>query len=390
MPYILIKIVAFAFLFVVFVQFDLEESVAGVTSRHLFIFLLSFPLVLILQSRSLLNLNWRVVIFFTVSLGSVAINSLLFDESELIYLAMYLANGFVLILFFSWVKENHNIFISVVKILTDVIFLGFALQFMYYILTKNHLDLHQMLFPFSRESVILESRNYGFVRFNGFMIEAGNYSQVLGLLMLIVLINRKRFHKWDLLKTLSIPMTMSMSGIGGFMLLSCILYSKLQVKDPRVVVLTAMASVVAFFIVFFSLGLDEYIVERYMNNSRLDGSTYFKYAAIIHWFEADIQRKLLGCAFMVSDNTNLEFVNSAGILFSMFYYLGIYGVLIFLIAFMVVGPYRKGPLVFMFVYVVAGRWALNNIITLFIFFYMVQECAKCVSSYGSTTRTNKA
>lgn len=204
-------------------------------------------------------------------------------------------------------------------------------QVAWYGVFKTQIDLHHLLFPFSRTSEISATDGFGFLRFNGIQLEPGSYAANIGTATLLHYgITRRISVKMVALVLLSLLITRSASAMMYFGVIALTAYiaafrmHKLRTLLATPIMLMALASFVVM------SGFDDYIDNRFLDKnvqeiSQQDGSTRYKLANINHLLTADVDRQLLGSGFMKIDCDNCGFVNSNGAGFAMVFFFGLFG-----------------------------------------------------------------
>ena len=198
-------------------------------------------------------------------------------------------------------------------------------------LAHTQIDLHNLLFPFSRNSQISALDGFGFLRFNGFQLEPGSYAANLGTATML---------HYGITRRLSVPMigmvlltlliTRSASALLYFAVISLTAYAAALAASRRRTLLAtpALAAVLAGLV--YVSGFNAYIGNRFLDQNvqqiaQQDGSARYKLANIDRLLTADVDRQLVGSGFMRVDCDACGFVNSNGADFAMVFFFGVLG-----------------------------------------------------------------
>ncbi|AXT69665.1 hypothetical protein [Vibrio sp. dhg] len=200
-------------------------------------------------------------------------------------------------------------------------------QFFILIVFNKHVDLHQMLYPWSRDTYYPTFA--GLVRLTGIHMEPGVYATILtGLNVLLAIHTYKP--KLMYLTIISLLLTVSISGmIYAFILLLIVL-----IKNNSMIkyLLTSISLSIILTVTYFS-PIGEYVQARSKRiESSTDYSVSYKQENIKYILERDIVDTLVGTGYRANECEKCNYINSNGFLFGTFFFHGVIGVmLIFLL-----------------------------------------------------------
>ena len=214
------------------------------------------------------------------------------------------------------------------KILKNILILNISalfIEFIWFTFFQNNLQIHNFLFPFSRENFI--DLNSGFFRPCGLQYEPGNYSIISTILILLIYIfDKKPNTRLFVFGIISIIITKSLVGIFLAIILFIFLFFRkgyLSVKfliSFSTLLILFMGSVLTY--VFFRL-----------DNLDTFRSLTQKIYLFDVWLQKDFLSVLKGHGIESYDNIifdrNLGFVKDLGVLFNLFYTYGLYALFIF-------------------------------------------------------------
>lgn len=242
--------------------------------------------------------------------------------------AVLLASAMLVLVVRTWPAEaaaalRFYIWINVCAILFQVL---------WHSATKSQIDLHNMVFPFSRHSEISELDGFGFLRFNGFQLEPGSYAANIGTAtMLHFGMTRRLSLRLIAMVLLTLLITRSASALMYFGVISLTVYiAAFRARSGRTLLATPVMLGALMGLVYFS-GFADYIGNRFLDQNlqqiaEQDGSTRYKLANIDRQLTADFARQLTGSGFMITDCDACGFVNSNGAGFAMVFFFGLLGV----------------------------------------------------------------
>ncbi|WP_202366265.1 hypothetical protein [Mesorhizobium sp. L-2-11] len=219
---------------------------------------------------------------------------------------------------------------------------GLVLGLAIYLLSGNIVDLHGIIFPFSasRAGIMMNQ-----VRLSGFQLEPGNYSNIVYLLVFLRCLFRRRIVNFlDLFAMLSTVATLAAWAVVGAAVYIVCFAIEFMILNPKVPKILRFATVL-FSVSLLSISAPliapqifgsqyvEYFNDRF-SAEREKGSGYYKDQAFRAWQDSAGEEMLLGsplprtyCDYCLSPQ-------DLGLVFNMFFYLGIIpSLLIFSVSF---------------------------------------------------------
>ncbi|MER8772052.1 hypothetical protein NKH63_25415 [Mesorhizobium sp. M0960] len=217
---------------------------------------------------------------------------------------------------------------------------GLVLALAIFLLSGKIIDLHGMVFPFSasRAGTMMNQ-----VRLSGFQIEPGSYSNIVYLLVFLRCLFRRRIVNFlDLFAMLSTVATLAAWAVVGaavYIVCFAIEFTILNPKVPKILRFAAVlfsASLLAITVPliapqFFGSQYVEYFSDRFSVDEG-KGSGYYKDQAFRAWQDSAGEGMLLGsplprtfCDYCLSPQ-------DLGLVFNMFFYIGIIPSLLILLA----------------------------------------------------------
>jgi hypothetical protein len=259
---------------------------------------------------------------------------------------------------------NSDNFQRAVNALIIISISGISIQAAIYLTTNNVTPLHSLLFPFS-ESKSAELERIGVVRLSGFYNEPGTYSLWMLALVYTSAKLAGRFLFLHAIALISIVLTLSVAGA----ILSCISFILIfAAHDSRKLnfrgLIVAGISLLVIVSLFVYAGGIEYLMWRFLGEEVVDGSTIGKVDTILHFWESDTARKVLGSGFFIIDCASCESVQDLGIGFNLIYQLGFFGG--FVVLALLTTAARRGPLAIGWVLVLLlGKFYLYSMAAIF-------------------------
>lgn len=310
--------------FLVFLQFDIEPS------RPNYVLLLA-PVVLAIAAvgpllRYPIRSDSRVLLIagVVIALPWALIN----PGHSLVRLGIVVMGGSAGLLAFSvWSRAADP-----AGVLRRVIWLniaGLLVQWGGFVLSGSVLDLHRTFLPFSRVSETDAIHGFGLHRFNGFQLEPGTYSVMVGLLLLLSLALERRTDRVHVVGVVSLIATRSGGGIAfAAIVVAVALALSLRRATTRRLFAVFFTCLSACALALAS-GLLAYVQGRIAAaNSGADGSVRLKGNTLNFWWESSAERKLFGSGLFINDCAECAFINANGVAFMLVFYLGLLGFLV--------------------------------------------------------------
>lgn len=313
-------------IFFTYFQFDIIIDHDKTISRFLFLYPAMFVAISVVFFSGPTVIRKDIISFslITAIIFAVRID---FDspESALRYL-IFLTAMTVSILTATCLGRDISAARTVINAVLWINVSSILLQYSGTLIFDSSWDIHNSIFPFSRESEMDPIHGFGFARFNGIQLEPGTYAVMTGLLTLLSLGVSRRISAIHILAFLSLFLCRSVSAlifvVAIFLLFNIRLSSRHfvfhSILSIFLIILAGIATVTS--------GFDSYLWNRLdVMVSGYDGSVNAKFANILYIFNAELGRQMIGSGFMVNDCGLCMFINSNGVLFSLVFYLGVLG-----------------------------------------------------------------
>lgn len=324
-------VLIFTIFFFSFTQYDV---IIGERVNYL---LFTLPLLLGLTTLAQLK-AFKTLLFPYRSLMFLAIYVLLalwvFVAAEAVALFNYILLAvnlltalMLVVLAQAWPRETE----SALRIFIWINLGALFFQVAWYGVVKDQIDLHHILFPFSRTSEISATDGFGFLRFNGFQLEPGSYAANIGTATMVHYgITRRISVKMLALVLLTLLITRSASSLMYFGVLALTAYVAAFRRHKFHTLLFTPMMILALAGFVFVSGFDDYIANRFLDQNvqqiaQQDGSVRYKLANLNRLVTADADRLLLGSGFLKIDCDACGFVNSNGSGFAMVFFFGLLG-----------------------------------------------------------------
>lgn len=240
------------------------------------------------------------------------------------YLFTLVLGGLVLL---GWpdLLQQKDLMRRAVTIVLTVHILIFSLQWSVFLSLGSIIDIHQLIFPFSGESV---STAYGAIpRFGGLTQEPGSLANVLAVLISLYLLLGGRHLALILVTCAGLLLTRSSSGV----LFAVVLGLTIPFLRGRASYKTALLILTLCVFAATTSVWQGLITNRYLEpleaNEALDGSTTVKLANIRDIVERPAHYMFFGYGFERNLCGNCLFINSGGNLVYFVFYSGIWGLL---------------------------------------------------------------
>lgn len=301
------------------------------------------PLVfLILAKKFKMNFSISIIQNITIYLTLIFLWVVFFEIDSFSSIRSLLASvvfSFLFIICFSRNLDAKRSVTFLIKLNLIFIYIQFIVLFIF----GKHIDLHQIIYPWSRETYYPTFA--GLTRLTGIHMEPGVYATIITGLNLILL---QYIYKPRLifLTVLSLLLTVSISGIVYSVILAVVVVIRSN-SIPKYIFTSIIMSFMLIIIYFSPIG--DYIQTRLGKaESSSDSSINYKKVNLEYILERDYIDTLVGSGYRVNNCEKCEYINSNGFLFGLIFYHGIIGaaLIIFMYFYIFKVPFNKFGIVF--------------------------------------------
>lgn len=287
-----------------FCYFFYSKKPMNLTLKPLLIFGLSYSFYFLTYNLALQHGD-------IASLKKLIISLLAYASAFLFFLVLYK-------------QKEKLLFLINLSIWLNVIFL--TAQLAAYYGAGFNFDPHSTFFPFSR--ILDTGISWGIFRPRGLQLEPGVYAIFVFLGTLISYCLAGHLEKKHIVFIFSILLSTSVSGI----LSGCLFLAYAFTKENGVSRYMMLIIVVLLLLVIAQdIGLLDYLSVRYLDRDTFnpDSSDGSKLTAIKYLLDSDFSRLVFGSGYGINDSGVDFYVRSLGPLFSLFYFSGIFGLVLY-------------------------------------------------------------
>lgn len=252
-------------IFLVFTPFESPDSFISVIIPRIALIVgicLVAPLIVFRPYRS-----FRPALFMMVGM---AIHLTLLDRTDYLQLIAEWVGFVSIVLFARAMVDKRWEAGAALTVVLLVNLAALAVQFISHQLNIDYFDFHKLIYPMSEARAGAETYAQG-VRISGFHLEPGTYSSWVAMLVVLSRLLKGKFGIIEWISTGSLLLTYSTAGIIYVAVIGYwIAIDLLRMTNVKSIALLTML-VFGAGIAFTTLGLDEYLLERFgINLSRLE------------------------------------------------------------------------------------------------------------------------